>query len=104
MIFYLLLLSLSEHLPFAQAYCIAGAGCCLLNGFYVKYVMRGWRPSLLFTCALASLYGVLFVILRMEDYAQLTGAVLIFAMLATAMVLTRKIDWYRVNATPKFME
>lgn len=100
-IFYLLLLSLSEHLAFAQAYAIAGAACCALNGFYVRYVMRGWRPALLFTGALVSLYGVLFVILRMEDYAQLTGAILIFAMLATAMLLTRKIDWYQINAVPK---
>lgn len=103
-VFYLLLLSLSEHLPFAQAYFIAGAGCCALNGFYVKYVMRGWRPALVFTGALASLYGVLFVILRMEDYAQLTGAVLIFAVLASAMMLTRKIDWYQINATQAPLE
>lgn len=103
-VFYLLLLSFSEHLPFSQAYFLAAAGCCALNGFYVKYVMRGWRPALVFTGALTSLYGVLFVILRMEDYAQLTGAVLMFAMLATAMVLTRKIDWYQINAIPKPLE
>jgi inner membrane protein len=100
-IFYLLLLSLSEHLAFAKAYAIAGGACCALNGFYVRYVMRGWRPALLFTGALVSLYAVLFVILRMEDYAQLTGAILIFAMLATAMLLTRKIDWYQISAAPK---
>lgn len=100
-IFYLLLLSLSEHLAFAQAYGIAGTACCALNGFYVRYVMRGWRPALVFTGTLVSLYGVLFVILRMEDYAQLTGAILIFAMLAAAMLLTRKIDWYQIGGVPK---
>lgn len=100
-IFYLLLLSLSEHLAFGKAYLAAACACCALNGFYVKYVMRGWQSALAFTAALSGLYGILFVILQMEDYAQLTGAVLIFAMLAAAMLLTRNIDWYQVNGSPK---
>lgn len=100
-VFYLLLLSLSEHLSFAKAYAAAGAACCALNGFYVRHVMRGWRPALVFSAALVSLYAVLFVILRMEDYAQLTGAGLIFSMLAAAMLLTRRIDWYQIGSAPK---
>lgn len=100
-IFYLLLLSLSEHVAFARAYAIASLACCALNGFYVRHVMQGWLAAGVFTGVLAALYGVLFVILQMEDYAQLTGAGLVFAMLAATMILTRRIDWYQLKIATK---
>ncbi|MFT7561360.1 MAG: inner membrane protein [Flavobacteriales bacterium] len=98
-IFYLLLIALSEHLPFVLAYSIATSACVALIGFYLRFVLRGWSQSLGFSAALAALYVMLFVILQMEDFALLTGAVLTFSMLAGLMYSTRQIDWYQL-ATP----
>jgi len=100
-LFYLLLLSLSEHVEFALAYAVSAAACVLLIGFYVSHVLRGWRRGAGFTAGLAGLYGVLYVLLAAEDYALLLGAILVFALLAAVMVLTRKLDWYALAAPPR---
>ncbi|MCG6953657.1 MAG: inner membrane CreD family protein, partial [Betaproteobacteria bacterium] len=49
--------------------------------------------------ALGALYALLYAILRMEDHALLMGSALMFALIAAAMIGTRRIDWYRVGAT-----
>ncbi|MCY1374138.1 Inner membrane protein CreD [compost metagenome] len=95
--FYLLLLSLSEHLPFSLAYAIAASACVALVGFYVSHVLRGWVRGGGFTLGLAALYGMLYGLLRAEDYALLMGSLLVFGLLACVMVLTRKLDWYGVG-------
>lgn len=95
-IFYLLLLSLSEHVDFALAYGISVLACCGLLQVYLRHVLRSGLTALVFSLSLAGLYGVLYVILQAEDYAQLMGSVLVFAVLATLMLVTRKLDWYEV--------
>jgi inner membrane protein len=92
-VFFLLLLSLSEHLGFASAYVISAGACVTLVGYYVAHVIGDMRGGALFGGALGSLYAVLYVILSAEDYALLIGAVLVFAVLGSIMVLTRKVDW-----------
>lgn len=95
--FYLLLISLSEHIGFALAYAVSATACVSLIGFYVSYVLQSLARSLGFTSALALLYGLLYGLLSAEDYALLMGAILLFAMLGTFMTLTRKVDWYSLN-------
>lgn len=97
-IFFLLLLSLSEHMRFAYAYLIGAGSCVSLLSFYVSYVLSGKGRGLGFGALLASIYGLLFVILQSEDYALLTGSALLFALLAGIMALTRKVDWYSLRA------
>ena len=46
---------------------------------------------------LSALYGYLYLLLRLEDYALVAGALGLFVMLATVMFLTRKIDWYELK-------
>lgn len=99
-LFYLLLLSLSEHLSFALAYGIAAIACVLLIGFYVSHVLRSAQRGAGFATLLALLYGMLFALLGAEDYALLMGSVLVFGVLAAVMVLTRKLDWYGVGRLP----
>lgn len=99
-LFYLLLLSLSEHLSFALAYGISASACVLLIGFYVSYVLRSAVRGGVFAGLLALLYGMLFGLLGAEDYALLMGSVLVFGVLAGVMVLTRKLDWYGVGRLP----
>jgi inner membrane protein len=96
-LFYLLLLSLSEHLPFVTAYAIAAVACVALLGVYLAAVLHSALRGLGFAAALAALYGMLYGLLRAEDYALLMGSLLVFGMLAGVMLLTRKLDWYGVG-------
>ncbi len=95
--FYLLLVAVSEHVPFADAYLAAAGACVALCSFYVRYVLGGWLRGSGFGAGLAGRYGALFAVLQSEDHALLLGAGLCFAVLAAAMVLTRKVDWYALQ-------
>jgi inner membrane protein len=92
-LFYLLLLSISEHAPFGVSYLVASAATVLLIGGYSAAVLRGRLRALLMTLVLGVLYGYLYVLLQLEDYALLLGAAGLFAILALVMYLTRRIDW-----------
>ncbi|HSC83849.1 MAG TPA: cell envelope integrity protein CreD [Pseudomonas sp.] len=95
--FYLLLLSLAEHMAFFQAYVLAASACVLLIGFYVSHVLHSWLRGAGFTAGLAGLYAMLYALLNAEDYALLMGSLLVFGLLASVMVLTRKLDWYGIG-------
>jgi inner membrane protein len=93
-VFYLLLVSLSEHVGFDPAYAIAaGATVALITG-YARSILRGTRPALSVLAALATLYGFLYLLLRLEDYALLAGSVGLFIVLAAVMFITRRMNWY----------
>lgn len=95
-IFYLVLLALTEHLGFGWAYLIASLASVLLNGFYLSHVLGGPKQGLGFAALLGLVYAILFGLLQAEEIALLLGALLLFAILALVMMLTRKLDWYRV--------
>ena len=93
-LFFLLLLSLSEHLPFVVAYGVAAGACAVLLGFYGTFMLGRAGAGLAFGAGIASLYGLLYVLLQMEQDALVIGALMLFAALAAVMVLTRRVDWY----------
>jgi len=93
-LFFLLLLSLSEHLPFVQAYGAAAAACALLLGVYAASMLGRRLAGLLFGLGIALLYGLLYALLQMEQNALVIGSLMLFAALSTVMMLTRRIDWY----------
>jgi len=93
-VFFLLLVSLSEHVPFAVAYLAAAAACTALLTFYGSFVLRSSRAGALFGAAIAALYGALYALLQLEQTALLLGSIMLFAVLAGIMVATRRIDWY----------
>lgn len=95
-LFFLLLLSLSEHLDFRLAYALASLSCMALLAHYLRHVLGGWRAGLGMGGMLAALYGVLYGILVSEDNALMMGSLLLFGVLAAIMVATRKLDWYNV--------
>lgn len=94
-VFYLLLLSTSEHLHFFAAYCIAAFSVTLLLTLYSVQVLGGWKPGLLMGSFLAAGYVYLYVVLQSEDYALLLGSVGLFMVLAAVMFVTRKVTWYK---------
>jgi inner membrane protein len=97
-LFYLLLISLSEHIAFAQAYAVASAACVALLGYYARHMLGNWRAGGLFGSGIALLYSLLWTLLRMEQWSLAIGAVMLFAVLAVVMVLTRRLDWYALLA------
>lgn len=99
-IFYLVLLALTEHLGFAWAYLIAALASVALNGFYLSHVLGGPKQGNGFAALLGLVYAILFGLLQAEETALLLGALLLFAILALVMGLTRKLDWYGVMGNP----
>ncbi len=93
-IFFLLLISLSEHMGFNQAYAIAASACVLLLGYYASYILGSVRRGLPFSALIALMYGMLFVLLQLEQTALIVGSLALFVILAIVMVATRKVDWY----------
>lgn len=93
-IFYTLLLSISEQLGFTMAYLISSAAIILLISLYSKTIFKENRLMALLAGILIILYGFLFVILRSEDYALLIGSIGLFIVLCVIMYLSRKIKWY----------
>jgi inner membrane protein len=92
-LFYLLELSLSEHLGFATAYAVASLAVVGMVAGYSWVIFQDRRRAGTVAGAVAGLYGYLFVLLRNEDYALLMGSVGLFAILGTIMYVTRRIDW-----------
>ncbi|MDZ4357950.1 MAG: cell envelope integrity protein CreD [Variovorax sp.] len=99
-LFFLLLLSISEHLDFVWAYLVASVACIGLLAHYLRHVLGGWTPGLLMSGLLVALYGVLYILLSLEAYSLLIGSLLLFAALAAVMYLTRNLDWSGRSADP----
>jgi inner membrane protein len=57
--------------------------------------------ALLLGTGLATLYGYLYVLLRLEDWALVLGAAALFAILAGVMIGTRRVDWWSLGAPPR---
>lgn len=92
-VFYLLLLSLSELLPFGAAYGLASLATVGLICGYASTILRRRSRGLVTGAVLAGLYGYLYVLLQLRDLALLLGSLGLFALLATVMWLTRHVDW-----------
>ena len=95
--FYLLLLSLSEHVRFSAAYFAAAFAVVILVGTYTHGVFARRRITSAVTLIYSGLYAYLFSLLRMEDYSLLLGSLGLFIALGLIMHLTRKVDWYKLE-------
>ena len=91
--FYTLLISISEHSSFFKAYVMAATSVLGLITLYSRVILRGFRFPMLVGASLASLYGFIYVIIQLEKYALLVGSIGLFVILAIVMFASRKIDW-----------
>lgn len=96
-LFYLLLLSLSEHIAFNTAYVIASVSCAAVLGIYISGVLGEIKHGLLFSVGVLVLYAILFGLLAAEDFALLMGSIFVFALVGTVMIVTRRVDWYQLG-------
>ena len=92
-IFYTLLVSISEHTSFKLAYLIAGSAVVSLITMYSKSIMKIWKFPLFIGISLTALYSFIYIIIQLENYALLVGSIGIFVILALVMYASRKIEW-----------
>jgi inner membrane protein len=96
-VFFTLLLSISEYLRFNHAYLVSAIATLSLVAAYVKAVIKNMRLTGLIVGILFILYSFIYVILQLQDLALLIGSIGIFVILALVMYFSRKIDWYHLN-------
>ena len=96
-VFYTLLLAISEHLAFNLAFIIAAIATLILITGYVKAILKTNTLTYLLSGILLILYSFIFVIIQLQDFALLIGSIGIFIILGLVMYFSRKIDWYNLN-------
>jgi inner membrane protein len=98
-VFYLLLLSFAEHLGFDLSFLIAGASTIALLSINAEWVFLSRKLALRALAVFTILYAFIYVLLRVEAYALLVGAIASFAAVTAAMYITRNVDWYGSGGT-----
>jgi len=96
-LFYLVLLAMSEHVGFTPAWIIASLVGAAMNGVYLQAVLKSWKRSGIFVLALLGLDVVMWFLLRSEDSALLLGSAVLALALFAVMYLTRHFDWYSLS-------
>ncbi len=94
LIFYLLLLSISEQTGFNSAYLISALSVTGLVFAYSRTFLKTGLNSIMLISILIFSFGFIFILMQMESYALLTGSIGLFFILALTMFFTRKINWY----------
>jgi inner membrane protein len=98
-VFYLLELSLSEHLGFLLAYALASVAVVTMVGAYSRVVLQRTGRAAIVSGGAAALYFYLFVLLQNEDYALLIGSIGLFVILGTVMFVTSRVNWYAIGSS-----
>jgi inner membrane protein len=96
-IFYLLLLSISEHLSFSAAYLIASVSLTCMMALYARALLDVWTRSAYMGLVMVLLYLILYLTLNAEDWALLIGSIMAFVICGVVMFITRKLDWNSLN-------
>lgn len=100
-LFFLLVLAISEHAGFVVAYLTSALAVVAAVSLYTRAIARRKHTPLIVAGVLGGVFGFLFVVLRIEDYALLAGALGLLMSLLTLMYLTRRVDWFSMGADPK---
>jgi inner membrane protein len=100
MVFYLLLLSLSEYIGFDFAFALSAVATVGLIGLYAGAAFKSRVYQFQALGIFSVVYGLIYLLMSLEDFALLAGSLASFIGLSLAMYLTRNIDWYGGKATP----
>ncbi|WP_018995770.1 cell envelope integrity protein CreD [Hirschia maritima] len=96
-VFYLLLLGVSEHAGFTLGFIFAATATVLALSLYAGAVFGGKEAQINAFIVFTSLYALIYVLMRMQDYALLVGSIASFAAIAFTMWKTRDLDWYGLS-------
>lgn len=91
--FYTLLISITEHSSFRLAYIIAGLSVVIMITVYSYSILKNVKFPMLIAFSLSALYSFIYVIIQLENYALLAGSIGLFLILGAVMYFSRKIDW-----------
>ena len=91
--FYTLLISITEHSSFSFAYLVAGASVIVMISLYSISILEDKKFPMFIGASLSVLYTFIYVIIQLEDYALLVGSIGLFMILAAVMYISRKIEW-----------
>ena len=100
-LFFLLLIALAEHMGFARAYILASSTMIVIITLYCAAILRNRSIALSVGGVLTAIYGVLYLILKAEDFALLGGTLLLLVGLLVTMYVTRQIHNPRVGIPPR---
>ncbi|HEY4155260.1 MAG TPA: cell envelope integrity protein CreD, partial [Puia sp.] len=103
-IFYSLLLAISEFVLFDTAYLVASLATIGLISLYARSHFRNWKTAGIFGGVLTLLYGFIFVLIRLEDTALLIGSIGLFIILALTMYASKKINWYGLDSSTAVLQ
>ncbi|MBC7450187.1 MAG: inner membrane CreD family protein, partial [Cytophagales bacterium] len=103
-LFYILLLSISEHLNFDGAYWISCSAVMILISLYTQSMFRRIKITLLIATILTTLYIFFYSLLQLQDYSLLMGSIGLFIILAITMYMTRNIDWYKDESVKEIQD
>lgn len=97
LIFYVLLLALSEHLSFGLSFLVSAVGIVTITTYYFYFISKSRAVTTAFGFMFSSIYFFIYVILNIESHSLLIGSLGLFVLIALIMHFTRKIDWYNLN-------
>jgi inner membrane protein len=92
-LFYVLLLSFSEHISFDKSYLIACSSIVALLTYYVWHMVQSAKTTMLVSSVFMILYGFFYSLLQLEDYALLFGSLGLLLILGVVMYLSRRLSW-----------
>jgi inner membrane protein len=98
--FYTLLIAITEHSSFKLAYIISGTAVVVMIGLYSISILKNRKFPLFIAASLTALYSFIYVIIQLENYALLAGSIGLFLILGAVMYFSRKIDWNNSNVQP----
>ncbi|MEL6738926.1 MAG: cell envelope integrity protein CreD [Pseudomonadota bacterium] len=98
-LFFVMLLAFAEVIGFGLAYLVASGAIITLLTSYSAAVLGGWRRAGFIAALLTGLYGVLYVLLNLEQFALVIGSLMLFVALAAVMFATRRVEWSKVSLT-----
>jgi inner membrane protein len=97
-LFYILLISISEHTDFNFAYAISSVAIITMICLYARSLLHRISYVVILGLILGGSFGFLFITINSQDYALLLGSLGLFVILGTTMYLTRNVDWYRISS------
>lgn len=96
-LFYILLVSISEHTSFNSAFLVSASAVVSMITLYSATIFKRKKLTIFLLAILIGVYSFLFVTLQMADYALLLGSLGLTIILATTMYFTRNVNWYKVS-------
>ncbi len=103
-LFYVLMLAFSEQIYFDLAYIIAAIMTIGIVFLYCRSILKSWGLAAMTGAILTILYGFIFVLIQIQDYALLVGSLGVFLILAVTMYFSRKVDWFSIGGNSTQIE